>query len=826
MRISWKWLSEMVDLSGVGGPQGLADLLTSRGLEVEAIERQDAGLENVVTALIAHREPHPQSDRLSLCKVDCGGAELLQIVCGATNARAGIKVILAQVGANLPNGMKIGVGKIRGVESFGMLCSLEELKVAETAEGIFELPADTVVGRPIAEVLGRDDVIFVLKLTANRGDCMSHLGLAREVGAAIGKTVCRPLGAELKWSSSAIEKAFEVKLSAGENAPQFAACLLEGVKIGPSPVEWVKRLESLGSRTINNVVDATNLVMLELGHPVHAYDASQIQGGKIGVRMARANESLLLLDGATIELGGSEIVIEDGQATVGLAGVMGGGRTQVQDSTTRLLLEVAEFHPGLVRKAASRHLRRTDASQRFEKGVDSLAVQWVMSRLVTLIRQVAGGEVRECTHVSLPGYLESRKSMPAVSFASDYLKRFLGIPDTLLSVEKIESILKALDCEVARTSSGDWEIRSPSYRRDLRNREDYAEEVARTLGYDQIPATLPTLSSDPTFGSSSRKRLALLDRSKDSMVSLGLQESLNFAFTSSKWLRQLGLESALQVTNPLSEEHEALVPSLLPGLMKNALDQQHHHFGSDPLSIRLFEIRPIFLSKSGSETGSEERWKLAFALSGPRMASGLKSDLGEVDFYDVKAIVERLIADLDIRGVRLMPLHQSTGSETSIASLFHPGQSVEILAGKSSAGYVGLLHPARARELKLRSSLWIAELDWETLMGLSKSAAQPRTFKKWPEFPSIERDFALLVKRDVTADKLIQVAQKVGKPLLRTVKVFDVYRGSQVAAEMTSIAVRVVFNDESRSLQEAEADQASERILAAWKKEIGVELRS
>ena len=757
MRVSWKWLSELVDLSQVGGPQGLADLLTSRGLEVEAIERQDQGLEKVVVAHVVHREQHPQSDRLSLCKVDCGAAEPLQIVCGATNARAGIKVALAQVGSNLPNGLKIGVGKIRGVESFGMLCSEEELKFAEKSEGILELPLDAPVGIPLAKYLERDDVTLVLKLTANRGDCMSHLGLAREIASALGKKVCRPVGDALNFSSASSGHAFEVQLNAGENAPQFAACLVEGVKVGPSPKEWVKRLEILGQRSINNIVDATNLVMLEMGHPVHAYDASKVKGGKIGVRMARAGESLLLLDDGKVELAGTELIIEDSAGPIGLAGVMGGGESQVRDATTRLLLEVAEFQAGLVRKAASKHLRRSEASQRFEKGIDSKAVREVMSRLVAMIRSVAGGEVREATHVTLPGYFEKLDSQPGVRMSSSFIREFLGISEASLPAEKIQTILGDLECQVRPVDAKTWEVRGPSYRRDLKIREDFAEEVARTIGYDQIPATLPKLSSDPSFGASTRKRLALLDRSKDSMVASGLQEGLNFAFTSSHWLNQFGMQSELKVMNPLSEEHEALIPSLIPGLIKNALDQERHHFGSDPLSIRLFEIRPTFVSKPGSETGSEERWKMAFVVSGPRFASALKTDLGMVDFYDVKSVLERWISDLDIRGIRLSPLHQSRSGGNP---LLHPGQGVEILAGKGVAGVMGLIHPSLSRELKLRNPLWMLELDWDAVIALSKAATQPKTFKKWSDQPSIERDFALIVAESVTADQITQAAIK------------------------------------------------------------------
>lgn len=844
MRISWNWLSEMVDLTRVGGPQGLADLLTSRGLEVEAVERQDLGLEKVVTAHIVERVQHPQSDRLSLCTVSIGSGEPLQIVCGAANARAGIKVALAQVGAALPNGLKIAVGKIRGVESYGMLCSLEELKLAEKSEGIMELPADTKLGLPLAQVLGRNDTILTLKLTANRGDCMSHFGLAREVAAALGKRPCRPgEGNALDFSG---KFPITIALDAGEGAPQFFGVVLEGIKVGPSPDWVVKRLEALGSRSINNVVDATNLVMLELGHPMHAYDADLLAGGRIGVRMARAGEKLPLLDGQTVELAGTELVIADGAEgarPVGLAGVMGGGNSEVRDGTKRLFLECAEFASSLVRKASTQHQRRSDAAQRFEKGIDPTGLGHAISRLAHVIVELAGGKVTACGAMQL----SSRKPFKKVEIrlGQAFVPKFLGIEahsydsraiaaemDQLLLPAKVKEILLALDCEV-KEQGGDWIVTTPAYRRDLRIAEDLAEEIARTIGYDKIPATIPVLTSDPRFGVSHRDRLALINRTKDLLVASGLKETINFSFTQQAWLEKFGMPSALKLLNPLSEDHEVLVPSLLPGIVRNALDNWHQHFGAaEELPIRLFELRPIFsaalagqtlAAKGEMETGAKEKYELVIALAGPRYAQALKADQAPVDFYDLKAVVEGLFEQLGARGVRTQPI---SASRTGGNALFHPGQSVEILAGKDVAGYFGLLHPGKARELKLRAPLWLAQIDWEAISKLARPANVAKTFKAWPQYPAIERDFALVVKNDVTTDKITQLAVKAGKPLAKVAKVFDIYHGHQISEGMTSVAVRVIFYEESRSLQEVEAETASAQILEAWKKELGAELRS
>jgi phenylalanyl-tRNA synthetase beta chain len=820
MKISWNWLSELVDLSGVGGPQKLADLLTSRGLEVEEIHSPAKGLEKVVTARILEKSPHPQSDRLSLCKVSTGQGEALEIVCGAQNMKAGDTVALAQVGAELPNGMKIGKSKIRGVESSGMLCSEEELKLKESSEGILILPPATRLGQPLAEVLSLNDTVLTFKLTANRGDCMSHFGMAREIASALGQKARRPAATPLAFSDGRMTPV-QLALEAGAEGPQFWGCAIEGVRIGPSPAAIVKKLEAVGQRSINNVVDATNLVLLELGQPVHAYDLDRIQGGKLAIRLAREGESVPLLDGTEARLGGQELVIADGARAVGLAGVMGGGNSEVSDQTTRVYLEVAEFSPSLVRKAAQKHQKRTEASARFEKGIDPRGQEFAISRLATLVLQLAGGKVIGTGRALHASRAPGAAVVKPIAVEPAYFERFLGMK---LAAGEVEKVLTGLDCAIDRKGDA-WSVTPPTYRRDLNLREDLAEEIARSLGYDRIPSTVPALSSPPSPQPPRAEDLA-----KQTLVMQGLNETVNYSFTSSAWLSQLGLQGSVRIQNPLSEEHEVMTPSLLPLLVRNALDNWRHHFGSEALPIRLFELRPTFHAQGPVQlvddmrTNVLERWKLAVALSGPRFATGLRNEQGEVDFYDLKAVIEALFERLGTRGVRFNPLSASRAPNTAEAQLFHPGQAVEVLAGNGVAGHFGLLHPAKARQLKTRAPLWLAELDWEMISKLSRGA-QARAFSPWPEFPPMERDFALVVKDSVTADKITQVALKAGRPLAKVAKIFDVYRGSQVPEGMTSVAVRVIFFEEGRSLQEAEAEATSAQILQAWSKELGAELR-
>ncbi len=829
MKVSYQWLKELVDFQL--SPQELADLLTGRGLEVEELSTQSKGMEKVVSGRILDKGKHPDSDRLSFCKVDVGPAGgVLEIVCGATNHKTGDKVAVALVGAELPNGMKIGKGKIRGVESNGMLCSEAELGLSKESAGIIILPATTPIGRPIAEALGKDDSILTLKVYANQGHYLSHVGVAREIAAALttsGNTAVKvkvpPATVDLNWKGSPVS----IALEAGEKAPQFFGCQIDGVKIGPSPKWLVRRLEAVGSRSINNVVDATNLVMLELGHPVHAYDAAKIAGAKIGVRMARpaeAAETLPLLDGTSVKLGGTELVIFDGSGkAIGLAGVMGGGNSEVSDGTTKVFLECAEFDPVLVRKAKTKFVKMTDAATRFERGVDPMGLPSVMNRLASLVIELGGGKVAGSTKAQVA----APKARPTIEMPASYVRDFIGVD---VKDSEVESHLRALECEVAKKGES-FRVTPPSYRLDLNLREDLAEEVARSVGYDRIPSTVPALSSQPVaraFDAQGSEQI-LIERAKEAFVRAGLCETLNYGFTSAKRLGDFGFASALRVQNPLSEEHEYMVPSLVPGLVANAMENYRLSFGSESPTVRLFEIRPTFAANGGTvsdlETGISENWKAAFAISGARYASALRAEAGEVDFYDGKAILETFLDQMGAKGIRFIPLHASRNAAHPVAKTLHTGQAIEILAGNQTLGHFGLLHPGIARKMKIKESLYVAELDWGVLTKMCRAASQARMFKGWSEFPPIERDFAILVDAAITAEQVLAVLNKAGKPLVKSAKIFDVYRGTQVAAGKVSIAARAILQDDARSLTEAEAEGISNAIIAALKKDLGAELR-
>lgn len=823
MKVSLEWLSEYLDLSALGTTtlaraQRVAEILTSRGIEVEEIHAQAAGWEHVMSAKILERNRHPQADRLSLCRVTDGQNEF-QIVCGAQNMQAGDTVVLSRPGADLPNGMKIVESKIRGELSQGMLCSEAELGLKEESEGILLLPSGTPLGRPLAEILGRSDVILTLKLTANRADCLSHQGIARELGAALGQSPHLPeLKSSIQWSEG-------IKDASGF-CRQFLSVPIQGIeakRLGKTPSSVVKRLESLGLRSIDPVVDATQWVMLEMGHPTHAYDAAHVPDGLLSVREAREGETCALLDGSTVELQGGELLVaggRSGQVILGLAGVMGGAGSQVTETTRDLILEVAEFAPAKVRRASSRHAKKTDAAYRFERGIDPLQLERVMQRLVDLVTTWVGGTAGVGSRSGDPSTIaaETRRE---ISFPKNMVSQFLGMS---LNEGQITDPLRALGCEVRELPDA-WMVIPPSYRLDLHLPQDLCEEVARSVGYDAIPESLPTMTSDPHFAGSASESLRLMNRAKDYCASAGLSEALCMAFSSRAWLSQFGLENGARLLNPISEEFEVLVPALLPGLVQGALNNYRHTFGSESPSVRLFELRPTFQVDGASETGFAERWRLSWAISGARFAQGLKADRGQVDFADARGWLEGLVETLGLRGVRTIPISQSRTQSTE-RSWFHPHQSVEILAGSKSAGFMGLLHPGLAKKLKIKVPLWICELDWSALAGLAKGALGPKTFKPWPSVPPMERDFALVVKSDVPADKVVQIALKSGRPLAKSARVFDVYRGAPIAEGMTSVAVRVIFYEEGRSLQESETEAVCTQIIAAWQKELGASLRS
>ncbi len=819
MKISKNWLSEYVDLPSFQSSEQLADFFTQRGLEVDSVEDQSMGFEKVITAKILKKQKHPNADRLNLCVVDFGGEEKLSIVCGAQNFKQDDIICLAQIGAVLPNGMTIKKGKIRGEISEGMICSEAELGISDESDGILVLPKKTPVGKSVAKVLNRNDIVFELSITPNRGDCLSYIGIAREVVAATGGKVRFPKVKISEFKGSLIK----TDLNAGDEGRQFFGLTIEGVQIGPSPDWLVERIESIGSRSINNVVDATNFVMFEMGQPMHAYDLSLLNGDKLSIRRSKKGEKLKLLDDTEIELQGFELVIADAKNPVALAGVMGGENSEVGQGTKTLFLECAEFDPIAVRRAALLHKKHTDASHRFERGIDPDGLPKAISRLADVIIEVAGGKKTGGTAAFVKNRNPDKGAARVkIKVKPEYFSEFLGIE---LKSSEIKKYLNSLGCKVM-ISGSQWIVLPPAFRWDLNIKEDLAEEVGRSIGYDRIKGTIPALTEPPHSKLDLKKlrSLALLDQAKDSLKDLGFQECIHYGFGSKKSHQQLGFEPEIKVLNPMNEAQEVMVCSLLPHLIESVQLNWNHHFGSEMLPIRLFEIRPTFFLKNKSEkmnaeieTGIKEKWKLSMALSGLQFSGGLKNKNFETGFFEFKGLLEGVFERLGSKGVRM-----KSGSSPAY---LHPGISAEVQIGKDSIGFFGRIHPNLEKKLKLKAPLFVAELDWEPIVRLSRSKYESKRFKQWSEFPPMERDFALVVKKETPVEKITQLALKSGRPLAKDAKIFDIYEGQQVAEGMTSIAVRVIFSDEGRSLRDEEADQVAQKILAQWKKELGAELR-
>lgn len=843
MRISWGWIcDEMIwpDGKPTVSARAAGDLLTRRGLEVESCRDQGLGLELVVIVEIREKIPHPNSDRLSLCRVTANGMELLPpIVCGAQNMVVGDRVPLAMLGAQLPNGLKIVPATIRGEVSNGMLCARDELGLAPASpgdrseNGLWILPSEAPLGQTIAEYLGKTDWILEVKAPANRGDCLSHRGIARELAGALALDL-KPLDRTGRQEWRGIERA-ELAQSESKNCKQILAARVSGLEARESP-DWLKgRLEAAGSRSINTIVDWTNWVLLGLGQPVHAYDAKAIAGGSLIVRDALEGETLTLLDGKEVQLTAADLVVADSQKVLSLAGVMGGDASQVTAATREVILEVAEFEPTVVRRMAFRHQRRTDAATRFEKGIDPRLLPTVLEVLVNGLKQLAG--TADFKVEAWGEALSPATSQQRVSMDIEWAKRWLAMD---FSNEQAQKSLEQLGCTVTVPSARDgssWSVVPPSFRRDLALREDIAEELARTIGLEHVRSTFPVLTTAPAIGSSGD---SLEDRAKDALSALRFWETLSFSFQSHDWLGRFGLTPSVKLMNAMSQEQAYMVPSLLPGLVKCALENQNRHFSSDPYSYRIFELRPTFhrtgpAHPAGRESGVQESWKIALAISGSMPGAILEA--ADESFGSLRAVIEGLLARLGTKGLRIRPWVMPKDPEQACfeTAVWHPGQSAEVWVGKQRVGVFGRMHPALETLLKLRQPLWLAELDWKAVVELTPGRSvvyRPQAewthpkFQTWGEHPGIERDFALIVSESETAEGLLQTAQKTGKPLLQSARVFDVYRGESVPAGKKSVAIRVHFGVIDRSLREDEVEPIAGKLIAAWKKQHAADLRS
>jgi phenylalanyl-tRNA synthetase beta chain len=800
MKVTYNWLKEFVDFDL--SPEELADVLTMLGLEVEGMEKQGCGMDDVVVAMVEEKRQHPNADKLSLCRVN-NGTETLDVVCGAQNFKQGDTVALAQIGATLPGDFKIKRSKIRGEESCGMLCSEKELGLAEESAGIMVLPDGLPLGTPLFEALGLKDTLLEIGLTPNRADCLSVAGIAREIAAKLGTRVRYP-DTTIAEGVDAVDAVISVTVEDADLCPRYAARYISGCRIVTSPEWLVKRLNSVGMRSISNVVDVTNLVMMELGHPLHAFDCEQLEGHRIVVRRAGQGELFTTLDNQQRTLTADDLVICDAARPVALAGVMGGHNSEISATTTNILLESAWFKPAAIRRTSKRLGLHTESSHRFERGADIGMVARALDRAASLIAQLSGGTVARGVVDVYPDIMNP----PAISLRPEHAGALLGIE---LSRQAAADILVRLECLVRETAEGTLEVIPPTYRIDLEREIDLVEEIARMKGFDAIPATMPiarVVSDRPTL----HQRLERAVR--DILVSHGLNEIINFSFTSPDAADKLLLaaddirRTAIKLANPLVAEQSVMRTSLLPGV----LEAVARNTSFRTMDLKLFEIRRRYLPTT--EEMPHEPLCIAGALTGSRVDTGWSSVRDAVDFYDVKGIIENLLERLQIRGVKWV----ADAPET----YYHPGKSCSVMVGRERVGTCGEIHPNVQENFEIEKPVYAFELDFAKLVALSN---QKRSITTPSRFPDSTRDIALLAPDEMPADRLLECINAVKAREIEQVEIFDLYRGAGIKEGCKSIAIRIRYRSYERTLTDDEIGCIHAKVVAALVNKLNVSIR-
>jgi len=792
MKVLYSWLCE---LSAVDKPvDEVAEKLTMLGMEVEGIRRFGGRIDGLVSGEVLSRDDHPDSDHLSLCKVNVGEEEL-DIVCGASNVAVGQIVPVAKVGCVLPGGLKLERAKIRGVVSSGMICSKEELGFEKKSEGIWILEDAYTPGSPSDLFLGKEDAVFDLSLTSNRSDCLSIEGLARELSAVYGVKRA-DIGVDFRIDEEVPAPVIEMNTS--ETCIRYSSRIVQGVKIGPSPAWMRDRLEACGIRSINNVVDATNYVLLELGHPLHAFDLAKLDQGKINVRLASPGETLETLDGEKHELTAETMVIADATRPVALAGVMGGANSEVGDSTVALLVESAWFDPVSVRRTARRLGLNTEASYRFARIADWSGTVRALDRAVALILRTAGGAAGVLTDAYPVERLAKR-----VTLRSEFLRRKLGFD---IPMDHCYEILESLDFKVVDRKPESVQVLVPGFRSDVSVEVDLVEEVCRHYGYERIPATVfPVRVNDKLFAAAD----TLKDEVREVLLGAGLQEVVNFNFVLQEDARVLhySIEECVTVLNPMSVDQKYLRPSLLPNLLKNI----RVNYGHGARDLALFELGNTF---SGNASKLQERGMLAVALWGRAEKESWHTPGGRgYDFYDISGILGCLE-----QGLRVVEPVRIAASEVSY---FHPGRSAELSIEGEKAGLIGELHPAVMKELDLPGKIYMMEVSLTAVAGIRRGVGICREVSR---FPSMYRDLAFVLDEAVPADGVMRTIQSAGA-YLNKCELVSVFHGEQIGSGKKSLAFSFEFSNDERTLSDEEADAVQKSIIEAVEKKHGGVLR-
>ncbi|XPV77135.1 MAG: phenylalanine--tRNA ligase subunit beta [Desulfovibrio sp.] len=788
MQISLNWLRDFVPYEGEA--QELGDRLTMLGLELEDIFDPFEKIKNIVVGHVVECERHPEADKLSVCTVDVGDEEPVTIVCGAPNVAKGQNVPVAKVGSVMPDGMKIKKAKLRGVKSFGMICSERELEISEGHQGIMVLSEEFKPGQLLVDALKLERTVLDVDITPNKADCLSILGVARETALAFGLPLTMPKMA-LQENGSEIAGTFHVKIDDPSLCPMYSARIIRGIQMGQSP-DWMRyRLLSIGLRPISNIVDVTNYVMMELGQPLHAFDLNLIEGNMIRVAAAKEGSMFTTLDGQERKMLAADVQIWDGKKPVALAGVMGGANSEMNDSSVDVLLESAVFRPASIRKTARRLALPSDASYRFERGVDQQMSHIAMERAAQLINEVAGGSVMKGKVVAEPTTWQPRFH----GFRLDRCNSLLGLE---LDNEFCKETLTRLGCKVDDSNADNWKVESPSHRLDLEREVDLYEEMARVYGMDRIPVRLPKISKSLEAPVLSDTVYGFIRRVKNWAAGCGLHEAINYSFTGNNDLDLLNLpkEGRVQIANPLSEDQGVMRTDLAAGLLtalKNNRSQGMTH-------VRLFEVAKVFFEDSESDTNTREHNRLSILMYGRRHEQLWPQAQEDAGYQDVKGAVEHFFDSLKL------------GAAEFALAEGHPFMEpcVDVLLGGQKLGVIGMVKAETADAYHAVKEVWMADIDLDAVRELF--IASKIQFETLPVFPPSRRDMTAIAPLSVKVADVHEAIGGIKAPLLESVELVDVYVPGDDAEER-NLTFRLTYRHATKTLKDKEVDKAHKKIL-------------
>ncbi len=808
MLLSMKWLREFVPYTGTA--EELGQTLTMLGLELEEVVRPFDDIADIVIGQVVTCEKHPEADKLSVCTVNVGtlSEEPLTIVCGAPNVAAGQRVPVAMVGTVMPGGMAIKKAKLRGVPSFGMICSERELGLSDDHSGIMELPQDAPVGVKFVDYFDMDREVLNISITPNRADCTSVLGLAREVAVACDLPLTLP---KVELVEEGDDCSAEVKISIpdAELCPLYQGRIIEGVKIAPAPYAMRYRLIACGIRPISNMVDVTNYILLELGQPLHAFDKDKIRGAEIIVAAATEGEKLVTLDGQERTLVAQDITIRDPEGAIALAGTMGGLDSEIVESSQNVFLESAVFRAGSVRKTARRLALHSEASYRFERGVDHVGNTYAMDRAAQLMASLGGGKVRRGVCKAEP----KPWTAPKMTFRLQRANDLLGLSaEQGMDAAFCQRVLTSLGCTVDTTDAALWQVTAPSWRHDMVCEADLIEEVGRVYGLDNIEPVLPVVRHSLENAGGKESIFDFWSRIKKWGRGLGLNEAVNYSFVGHKDLDHFGLasEGRVSIANPLSAEQDALRTALVPGLMQTL----RHNLAQGNTGLRIFELAHIFTADATSETTVKEEGRLGLLMYGTRYDGTWPQVQEDADYSDIKGLVEHLCTSLHLTSL------QSAGATYAMVeghAYLLPAVSVTVQGVQ--IGIMGRVRPAMAEAYHAKKDVWMAEIDLAALRALYEAAKI--SFAPLAVFPPVRRDMTLMTDGTLSVDAITQCIGKVKLALLEDVCVIDVFEPSESERNIT---FRLTFRHAERTLKDAEVDKEKDKIVAALTQNLNVRI--